>query len=382
MFVKLEDEVYAKFEPSNKNIYVLCENELYTLDNSAPSYNKIIKLLPQKKWDKSFLSTPFNVQIQVTKGCNFSCSFCYANAVRGAKNLDMPIEKLKHLIDQLFEWGVPNVQYVGGETFFHNDFPKIVDYAHSLGMSQSLITNAIIPGSLPKKYKDTLKKFSKIQVSMNGVDDVYNNSVQTKIFDKFLKAAQNIAEINNNVWISCVLTEQTINQIGETFEASKKIGVKGIRFGALAKQGRGSDFEFEYFRKILPKAEEEIKKHMSNFPELIIDSLFNPLLSHNFVDGDKSPQLKYHSEGQSVLFISVEGDVYPFPLLELPEFNIGNVFKEDISVLWENSSILNEMRDFNNLNEHCRNCETPCSFSSRSMTYLWTGSISKKNPML
>ncbi len=88
-------------------------------------------------------------------------------------------------------------------------------------MSQSLITNAIIPGSLPKKYKDTLKKFSKIQVSMNGVDDVYNNSVQTKIFDKFLKAAQNIAEINNNVWISCVLTEQTINQIGETFEASK-----------------------------------------------------------------------------------------------------------------------------------------------------------------
>lgn len=380
MFTKLEDGLLARYEPHNNQIFVLCDNELYTFDEASPTYTNLKTMLPEPStWNESYLSTPYSVQLQLTKGCNFSCTFCYANSQRGNRTMDMPLEKVKSTIDSLFEWGVPNVSYVGGEIFFRSDLPEIIDYAHQLGLSQTMITNGIIPGSQPDKYKPTLEKFHKIQVSMNGVHEVYDESVQTKMFDRFVDYARNIASINQNVWISCVINENNVMQIKEVLETTREIGARGIRFAVVAKQGRGAGAEADYFRRILPLAEQELQKTIHEYPELEIETHFNPQLTVQ--KGDPlPPYLHFRGEGHLALYISMEGHIYPFPFLERPEFIAGNAFTDDLPTVWKTSEVLHTFRNPEIVNSQCKECPTPCSLSSLSMSYLWTGSLSGKVP--
>jgi MoaA/NifB/PqqE/SkfB family radical SAM enzyme len=380
MFVSLSNDLLARFEPSNSLIYLLHRNELRTLPPGTSSYDILRPRLPVVEWGQAFPAVPLNVQIQVTKGCNYECGFCYANSSKGAIGLDMPLQKLKWLTRYCFEWGVANIQYVGGEPFFRKDFAEIVDYTASFGLSQSIITNGLIPGTSIKTWENVLKKFSKIQVSMNGVNAVYNKSIGGNLFEKFLIALARVCKMNQNTWLSCVISEETAAQIEDILRVARDVGAKGVRFGVLARTGRASDADYSYFRKVLPQAERQLLEFGQKFPSVTIESHFNPLLSQSLMETHKSVTLKFRDEAHSVLFVDKDGNAFPFPLLGLNTFRLGNVFTDDVMEMWRTHPVLMEMRNPENLAPECKNCPTPCSLSSRSIALLWTGDIRKKVP--
>jgi MoaA/NifB/PqqE/SkfB family radical SAM enzyme len=164
-FYRLDQDTIIRYEPKLMAYLVIHKNKLlYLYDKEIIDELHAIVGFNSKKQLNHYL-TPLNVQIQVTRGCNFSCSFCYANSVN-VNNPDvyMSYDRLKILIDILFDWGVPNIQYVGGEAFVHPNFKQLIEYTRSKGLAQTLITNGIIPGLKINEYRDILTAFSKIQV--------------------------------------------------------------------------------------------------------------------------------------------------------------------------------------------------------------------------
>lgn len=374
MFTKIADSTFARHEPHLNSFLLVHKGRVRVVARDTTLHKELQQRIPPVAWDRDCYSVPRNVQIQVTKACNFRCSFCYANAVNSRDpKMYFDLDKLKNLIDRFFAWGVPNFQYVGGETFMHPGFPELVEHVQSLGASQSLITNGIIPGLQMEKYGETIGHFSRIQVSSNGVGSNFEEAVDVDgIWQRFRIALKNIASRCDNTWISFVVTEKNFEDIPAILEVAKSSGARGVRFGAVAKQGRGRLAEDAYFQ-ILPKAEKLLEKFLPAADGLRIECHFNSAFN-------RVATTTAGSEGRNMIFVNLEGFMFPFPLLDIPEFNLGNAFDCDIQDVWRNHGTLQRLRSAESEPQDCRDCTARCGLGGASMRYLWTGRLGGKLP--
>ena len=83
------------------------------------------------------------ILLEVTKGCNLSCTFCFANG--GRPENDPSLEALKEAItDIVRQCGQPLLQLSGGEPTLRDDLPELVRYAKETGCSYVQVnTNGI-----------------------------------------------------------------------------------------------------------------------------------------------------------------------------------------------------------------------------------------------
>ncbi len=89
------------------------------------------------------------------------------------------------------------------------------------------------------------------------------------------------------------------------------------------------------------------------------------------------------SAGISNLYIASDGLVYPCLGLAFPEFVIGDIKKESIINIWNNSNLLKRLRnlsvdDF----EKCKKCKfkTYCKGGCRGTSYFHFKSLKKHDP--
>lgn len=382
MFREVISGVRARFDPYTEKIYIIHENRLRIVTDDSPSYKTLYPLLQTGEVRPKFAPVPHNVQVQLTLACNFACSFCYANAVnKSDPSVHMPYARACQLIDILSDWGVPVVQYVGGEVFVHKEFPEIVEYGRRKGLVQTIITNGIIPGLHVERYRETLKSIMVAQVSMNALGDSFNQLVGRPIFDRFQVALANLANAVSQVWVSCVLTPENFQQIPRFIDIAEGAGVAGIIFGYLQKKGRGGNAKEDYF-SFQQDADQVMRKALEVKRTVTVDFHFNADLNHNHVlaISDHGTVARPQGEGFNNLFVNKDGDIFPFPTLELPELRLGNAFDDDIRSVWQGHPVLQEMRATASAKHVCNDCERDCALRALSARYLWGGSFLGKIP--
>ncbi len=82
------------------------------------------------------------VNIHVTEKCNFHCRQCYAKFDDFASPT---LNEWKKVIDNCFASGkVDAFNFAGGEPLLYNGIDELIEYAHSLGTSVSIITNGYL----------------------------------------------------------------------------------------------------------------------------------------------------------------------------------------------------------------------------------------------
>lgn len=126
---------------------------------------------------------PHQVTLFLTSRCNLRCTYCYADA--GRKNIEMPWEVAKAAIDLV----VANALTLGSPRFmvgFHGGgeptvawklLTKATDYAHQLARENNLEVDifAASNGLLsPKQRKYISEKFTNINISLDGPEDIQN----------------------------------------------------------------------------------------------------------------------------------------------------------------------------------------------------------------
>ena len=382
MFVEVAAGVRARLEPWNGDVFLIHGNRLRVVHRESESYRLLVQRLGASSWTQPFPEVPQSVQVQVTRACNFACSFCYAGAVNVSKpESHMSLDRARALIDTLVDWGVPIVQWVGGEAFVHKDFPSIVGYAQERGMVQTIITNGIIPGLQADKYRSTLDALSAAQVSVNAIGAAYDRLVGRRIFEKFAVAVRTLVSAVDQVWFSCVLTPDNYRDIPRVVSMAEDCGADGVIFGVLVKKGRAGDTSRSYF-DFQRDADDMMRTVQERRPTVSIDYHFNSQLSYVHeapVMAHCDPRTR-RGEGFSGLFVNLSGDIYPFPTLEVPEFRVGNAFSDNVRELWMSSPVLNTLRGVDRAPHPCNGCPQDCALRSLSSRYLWFGSLEGKIP--
>ncbi len=184
-------------------------------------------------------TAPYRMDLAVTYRCNNDCHHCY-----NARPRDYPeisTTQWFHIIDKLWEIGIPHVVFTGGEPTLRSDLPDLISYAESKGQITGLNTNA-------RRLSD--ERFL-AQLMKAGLDHVQITveSHDAGIHDEMVHARgawkQTIAGLRNAlntplyVMTNTTMLQQNSPYLSETLDFLAEIGVPTIGLNALIYSGHG-----------------------------------------------------------------------------------------------------------------------------------------------
>lgn len=132
--------------------------------------------------------TPYGATIELTSKCNFRCVHCYLDNCHN--EVELPLEKIKYILDQLAKAGMLTIFLSGGEPLLRKDFPEIYLYAKKLGFLIVIFTNGYL---LSDKLLDLFLQYPplEIDISLYGASDEMYEKI-TGLKGAFSQIKQNI----------------------------------------------------------------------------------------------------------------------------------------------------------------------------------------------
>ncbi|MGD9302535.1 MAG: radical SAM protein, partial [Desulfobacterales bacterium] len=122
---------------------------------------------------------PIGGSIEVTQRCNNRCVHCYNNLAaddQDAREKELALVEVCHIIDELAEFGCLWLLFTGGEIFLRKDFLDIYTYAKQKGFIVTLFTNGTLITPDIAGYLSQLTPFS-IEITLYGATKATYESI-------------------------------------------------------------------------------------------------------------------------------------------------------------------------------------------------------------
>ena len=101
----------------------------------------------RRRLDIEARRVPIEGTIETTFRCNLNCVHCYVNEPVGdfaIRDRELPLARLKTLIDEAVEAGCLSLLLTGGEVLVRPDFPELYLYALDRGLLVTVFTNGTL----------------------------------------------------------------------------------------------------------------------------------------------------------------------------------------------------------------------------------------------
>lgn len=320
-----------------------------------------------------------------TQKCNLACPQCYAKAKNPMKN-EMTTGELKQLIDELdaMPWknDVSRVGLTGGEFFSRADAIEIIDYVHAKGFKVLVSSNGLL------LTEETIRHLSrypnlKMSISLDGpVSEPHEKIRGAGTFVPTVEAISRLSASGVFVGVNMFIYQDNVDLIDETLHLTEGLGVQAFNCLNMMHVGRANSRqsratlqrvpEHILYRKLF-----EILRGNMRYQQMMYNSTFaNQIMG--IAAGVKS---KYCGIGTNrALYVKPNGDLYPCPDTVLPNFRLGNVRKNNLWDIWENSTLLRQLRqlDVDIMNSECSQCDVRyfCGGGCRGENYQVTKSLS------
>ncbi|MBN1607518.1 MAG: TIGR04053 family radical SAM/SPASM domain-containing protein [Polyangiaceae bacterium] len=337
---------------------------------------------------------PRNVYWEVTVACDLACRHCRAEAVAERDPDELSTEQGRSLIDDVKTMGSLLV-ITGGDPMKRPDLFELMAYARSVGQPV-----AITPSTTPTLTREAVRKFAELGVVTMGVSldgpsaavhDAFRGVEGTYAVSQRALAWAREAEIP--VQVNTTVCRQTLPHVRELMELLRGQAPPVIRWSLfiLIPTGRGSMLESltaseleELFSWVLAMSH-DAPFHMStveapHYRRYWIQSKLRTGMPWTAVR-EASKRMGFGMrDGNGVIFVARNGDVFPAGFLPYPL--LGNVKRDQLSVLYRTSPALLGLRDMDLLTGKCGRCEFRwlCG-GSRARAYATSGNVLGPEPM-
>jgi len=109
---------------------------------------------------------------EVSSDCNMYCKFCFAEW-RNYKE-QLPIEKVKYIIDKLINYGLEAINLTGGDPLLRDDIINICKYCKEKGLMTIISTNGI----KLQENKDILNYIDSINLPLDSCSSAIHNEMR------------------------------------------------------------------------------------------------------------------------------------------------------------------------------------------------------------
>lgn len=283
------------------------------------------------------------IQFELSSRCNERCIHCYIPNDKKNKGFDMPTQKVKSILDEFAEMGGIHVTLSGGEAFLHKDLIEIVKYCREKDLKITILSNLI---SLKDDQIADLKDadLSLIQVSLYSMDPEIHDLITTVkgSFERTKSAIEKLVANDVPVQISCPVMKANRKGYGEVLEYAKSLKIKAqtdyimIARADLDTENLANRLSLEETEELL----RELIEHDTNYRENTLQQLpVSDQIKFNLERFKKQPVC---GVGYDNCCITANGDVYPCAGWQ--NYVLGNVYKQSLKEIWENSEKIKELR--------------------------------------
>lgn len=354
------------------------------------------KLLPAQKTDstqyipkaKNVLVAPLNVLWDITYSCNLKCQHCLVSA-NEKSNYELGLEEVKRIIDQLEEMKVFNLCFLGGEPLMREDFFEILEYASLTKIGITFSTNGTLIDDRVINKLANLRLFD-VQVSLDGLEETHNKirGVNSS-FQMAIQAIKKLIKSGIRVGVSSTINKLNLHELRSLIQYSISLGATSYKAIPFMPVGRGkkarsltlSHEEMKEYVASLSKSKKEFRDQIHIYAEETYTWLLEDPPEHLPI----ANHIKNFScvAGTSQVVISPTGLVFPCPFLH--DFVAGDLRRETMDQIWNNSKVLTSFRQINRevLKGKCKKCPylpLYCRGGCRAAAYAVTGDIYAEDP--
>lgn len=327
------------------------------------------------------LKAPLYVSIDITNRCNLKCLHCRADASPNCKE-EIPLEKLKEIINELAEMKIIKLVVSGGEPFIRKDIFEILSQCIKKKIPEvAVVTNGTLLNE--KKIKKLKKiKIKHVVVSIDGLKRTHELIRGKGTFDKTINSLKLLVNYKFKVGVVFTLSKLNYKDLWPVIKFLNKIRVDHVEIGSLMPFGRGADIKNEMldenFRKKLFLEYKKIKnKYKKNFIDF--ESSF---LCDIKIDEEEKRIIPFMGcrGGRTSCAILSNGDVVACKLL--PNLVAGNIFTTSFKKIWRNDKNWKEFRDNSHIPKECKNCKysLACRGGCKALSYFYYGRLNRKDP--
>lgn len=284
-----------------------------------------------------------SLQFELSSRCNERCIHCYIPNEKKNKGFDMPTAKVKSILDEFAAMGGIHVTLSGGEAFLHKDLLEIARYCREKDLKISILSNLI---ALKDDQIAALKEInvSIIQVSLYSMDPEIHDFITTipGSFERTKSAIERLVAADIPVQISCPIMKANRHGYDKVLDYAKSLKIKAqTDYIMMARSDLDTDNLAN--RLSLEETEEllrDIILHDTQYRDETLEQL--PVTDEIKFDLERFKLQPVCGVGYDNCCITANGDVYPCAGWQ--DYVLGNVYKQSLQEIWENSERVKELR--------------------------------------
>jgi len=341
-----------------------------------------------------FGRAPMLVYWETTLSCGLACKHCRATAMPERDPRELSTEEGFELLDRVTGFGqpYPHVVFTGGDPLRRPDLETLVTAATERGIGSSLAPAATPDMTIERLYALKAAGIQTMSLSIDGSDagrhDAFRGVPGT--FDLTVKAAGWAHEVGLPLQINTLVTDETLPDLPATYELMQRLGIIRWSLFFLISIGRGTTL-----REIGPAESERLNHWLYDLSKSSPFAIKTTEATHYrrvairrmHEDGLDDAAIAATSvgrgfgvrDGNGIMFISHDGNVYPSGFLPLA---VGNVRHDDIVELYRGHPVFTSLRDVSTYKGRCGRCDYArvCG-GSRARAYAWTGDVLETDPL-
>ena len=361
------EDLAAKLIPSHTPILPHKNTDAY-LEAQTPRPT----LMPVPQYKPSLISW------NLTKKCNLRCPHCYMEAGRPATR-ELTTDECLALLGEMQALGTEMLILTGGEPLLRKDIFAIAQRASSLGMWVVMGTNGVlVTDKVTQKMIECGVKG--VGISIDSADPAKHTRFRggPNAWEYSVRALEICRANGLEVLVQTTVMEENYDEIPELIAFARDKGAWSFNLYFLVQTGRGQQMtdlsaaQTEAMLSRLVDVQEDYR------PMLVRSKCAPQFKQIAYAKGRGGMESGGCMAGTQYCRITPEGDVTPCPYMTVVA---GNVLEQSFTDIWQTSTVLQQLRDVQQLKGRCGSCEfNELCGGCRCRAYAATGDYLHEDP--
>lgn len=345
------------------------------------------------KWAPNLASRPTLMYIHLTSRCNLKCPYCYNQEQRfqliqlsrkkqeKQHDYEASTEDFLKLIDEAANLGFKMVKLTGGEALLNKDALVIAERAKSHGIGVNLLTNATL---ITKEIAERIaKSVDSVSVSLDSAHAHEHDAVRGKgTHAKVVEAIQVLKDAGVKwIHLNSVATPVNMNTVGEFLDyAWNTLNAKQVTIASAGMNVEDPTCRWGAEQYMINTEQARvIYEQERDFYQIKRESEGTPPVPHWAL------RKTHCGVGNGLISVESNGDVYPCQTMHQSQFLCGNVFRDGLDNILENSGILKKMKNLQvDVLPECNVCPMRylCAGGCRKEAHSHEGDVTARNRLM